>query len=218
MQESQRGFSGVWIPKEVLDSTELTASEKIIYANIASFSKCCFETNDRLAEKCGCDEKTVRRALTKLGELGFVVVEYVNGNKSKRRIYAILDNPRKIAYLVKKGLFHSQETETNREESSSFPQTGQNVLSLQETGQNVQLIGQNVQSPNRGESGQNVQQRINKEKKEKGNPEQKPNYENTPGIAAVEGPRLPDYSKPPKRKDFDDEESFEKAYYAWRGC
>lgn len=209
---SNRGFSGVWIPKQVLDSTELTPSEKILYANIASFDKCCFENNERLAEKCGIDERTVKRALAKLSSLGFVFVEFVNNNTSKRRIYAILDNPKKIAYLVKKGLFHNQESSDNRGEWQSFPQTGQNV-----PGQNVPSTGQNVPSQNRGEMGQNVPQRINKKKEEKENDEQKPNNDAS-GIAAVEGPRLPDYSRPPKRKDFDDAEAFERAYYAWRGA
>lgn len=220
MQNSQRGFSGVWIPKQIIDSTELTPSEKIIYANIVSFDKCCFETNERLAEKCGIDEKTVRRALIKLQELKLVFVEYVNNNKSRRRIYAIQDNPKKIEYLAKKGLFHSPKTETDREEGPSFPQTGQNVQSQQtkneSSRQNVLSIGQNVQSANRGETGQNVQQRINKKKEEKATHEQKPNNEDSSGVVAVEGPRQPDYSRPPRRSDYDDEEAFERAYYAWR--
>lgn len=229
MQNSQRGFSGVWIPKQILDSTELTPSEKIIYANIVSFDKCCFETNERLAEKCGVDEKTVRRALTKLQELKFVFIEFINNNKSKRRIYAIQENPKKLEYLAKKGLFHSQESEDNREEKASFPQTGQNVQSIGQnvrtqdaknevTGQNVLSIGQNVQSANRGETGQNVQQRINKKKEEKETPEQEPNFEDTSGVVAVEGPRRPDYSQPPRRSDYEDAEEFERAYYAWRSA
>lgn len=229
MQNSQRGFSGVWVPKQILDSTELTPSEKIIYANIASFDKCCFETNERLAEKCGIDEKTVRRALTKLQELSFVFIEFVNNNKSKRRIYAIQENPKKLEYLAKKGLFHSLDSESNREEQPSFPQIGQNVQSTGQnvqtkdekndmTGQNVLSIGQNVQSANRGETGQNVQQRINKKKEEKETPEQEPNNDSTAGVVAVEGPRLPAYDRPPRRSDFDDPEDFEKAYYAWRSA
>lgn len=218
MQNYQRGFSGVWVPKQILDSTELTPGEKILYANIASFDKCCFETNERLSEKCGIADRSISRALARLESLGFIVVELVKGNTSKRRIYAILDNPKKIEYLVKKGLFHSPNSEDDGEEQPSFPQTRQNGESQLETRQNGESTRQNGESRNGGETRQNVHQRINKKKEEKENPEQKPNYENTPGIAAVEGPRLPDYSKPPKRKDFDDDEAFEKAYYAWRGC
>lgn len=222
MQNSQRGFSGVWVPKQILDSTDLTPGEKLIYANIVSFDKCCFETNERLAEKCGVDEKTVRRALIKLQELRFVFIEFVNNNKSRRRIYAIQDNPKKLEYLAKKGLFHSLDSEDNREEQPSFPQTGQNVLSQNAengvTGQNVLSIGQNVQSANRGEIGQNVQQRINKKKEEKATPEQNPNCYDTSGVVAVEGPRRPDFSSPPRRSDYEDAEEFEEAYYAWRSA
>lgn len=218
MQNSQRGFSGVWIPKQILDSTELTPSEKILYANIASFNKCCFENNERLAEKCGVDERTIKRALAKLSGLGFVFVEYVNNNTSKRRIYAILDNTKKIEYLVKKGLFHSPNSEDDREEQPSFPQTGQNVPGQNVPGQNVLSRGQNVLSQNRGEMGQNVPQRINKKKEEKETPEQEPNNDSTAGVVAVEGPRLPAYDRPPRRSDFNNPEDFEKAYYAWRSA
>lgn len=218
MQNSLRGFSGVWIPKQILDSTELTPSEKILYANIASFDKCCFETNERLAEKCSMGERTISRSLTKLQELGFIVIELVKGNNSKRRIYAILDNPKKIEYLVKKGLFHSLDSEDNREKQSSFPQYRQNGDTQLETRQNGETSRQNGDTQNRGEYRQNGDQRNNKKKEEKETPEQEPNNDSTAGVVAVEGPRLPAYDRPPRRSDFDDPEDFEKAYYAWRSA
>ena len=218
MQNSQRGFSGVWVPKQILDSTELTPGEKILYANIASFDKCCFESNERLAEKCGIADRSISRALAKLEGLGFIVVELVKGNTSKRRIYAILDNPKKIEYLVKKELFHSPNSEDNREEQASFPQTRQNGESQVETRQNGESTRQNGESRNGGETRQNVHQRINKKKEEKAIPEQNPNCDDTSGVVAVEGPRRPDFSRPPRRSDYEDAEEFEKAYYAWRSA
>ena len=215
--ESNQGFTGVWISKEVLNSTELTPSEKIIFANIASFDKCCFETNERLAEKCGVDESTVKRALRKLSAQGFIVIEFVNNNSSKRRIYAILDNPKKIKYLVKKGLFPQENDDENRGESKSFPQVGQNDPAQNAPAQNDLPGGQNDLPQNRGEVGQNAPQRINKKKEEKGNAEQKPNLNESAGRVAFESSHAPASSanRMPKRNNYPDDDSFEEAFYAW---
>lgn len=183
MQEGKQGFTGVWVPKELLNSTELTASEKILYANIASFSKCCFETNERLAEKCGISERSISRSLQRLQECGYIVVEYVKNDSSRRRIYAILDNPKKIQYLVKKGLFPQENINNNREEIQSFPQGSQNG---EEGRQNGEHGSQNGDPQNRGEGRQNGDQRIKNKKKNKGTPEQEPNFDNSADRAAFD--------------------------------
>jgi hypothetical protein len=53
----------------------------------------------------GLEERTLQRALKKLAELKYVFIEYVNNNSAMRRIYVVLDNPKKLEYLAKKGMF-----------------------------------------------------------------------------------------------------------------
>ena len=53
----------------------------------------------------GLEERTLQRALKKLAEMKYVFIEYVNNNSAKRRIYTVLDNPKKLEYLAKKGMF-----------------------------------------------------------------------------------------------------------------
>lgn len=196
MQESRQGFTGVWIPKELLNSTGLTPAEKILYANIASFSKCCFETNERLADKCGISERSISRSLQKLQELGYVIIEYVKNDSSRRRIYAILDNPKKIQYLVKKGLFPQENNEDSGGELNSFPQGSQNGDRQNVHRQNGEDGSQNGDPQNGGEGSQNGDQRIKNKKKNKEKPKLKPNLNDGASRAAFGG-RAP---APPTRK------------------
>ena len=108
-QDNQRGFFGILIPKEILDDQELSIAEKFIYGYIASFTRCCFESNEAIATKLGISESTIKHAIPKLVEKGYFYVEKLNNNNNARRIYSILDNPKKLAYLAKKGLFKPVE-------------------------------------------------------------------------------------------------------------
>lgn len=196
-----RGFFGVIIPIKLLDNPDLTPGEKIVYAYIASYRKACFDSNDKIAERTGVPERTVRRALSNLTKYGFIYIEFINGSTSKRRIYAILDDPKKLKYLIQKGLLNREEPEGSPQGS---PLTGQNGQSEELTGQNGQSTGQNGQSANRGMTGQNGHQRIEENKNKA--PDAAGPAKNRP--SNVGAPR-------PKRKDFQTQEEYEKALYAW---
>ena len=100
------GISFVIMPVEILQDKNLTSSEKILYCYLSLFKKgVCFQSNDKLAEMTGLDESTIKRGLKKLGVLKYVFVEFLNNNSAMRRIYVVLDNPKKLAYLSRKGMF-----------------------------------------------------------------------------------------------------------------
>lgn len=100
------GISFVIMPIEILQDKNLTSSEKILYCYLSLFKKgVCFQSNDKLAEMTGLDESTIKRGLKKLSEMQYVYVEFVNNNSAMRRIYVVLDNPKKLAYLSRKGMF-----------------------------------------------------------------------------------------------------------------
>lgn len=186
--EENRGFFGIIIPAEVLDSEELSVAEKFVYGFIASFTKACFMSNDAISSRLGVSEATVSRAINKLQKAGYVYVEFYRNNSAARRIYSVFDNPKKLKYLASKGLF-------NREESKSFPQ----VRQIDEgVSQNDDRVRQIDEPRNRGEASQidDHRYRINNRRKHEA------------CAKAVEAP-----SARPRRADFASKEEWEQALY-----
>lgn len=75
MDEQQREFKGIWIPREIWLDTRLNALDKIIFAEIDSYSNGkngCYAGNDYLALFCQCSESKVSKTISKLIELGYV--------------------------------------------------------------------------------------------------------------------------------------------------
>lgn len=64
-------YTGVWIPREVMECEQLTPVEKIAYGEIASFTK-CYASNAWLAKRIGKSESTARNCVSKLKKLGFI--------------------------------------------------------------------------------------------------------------------------------------------------
>ena len=128
------GISFVIMPVEILQDKNLTSSEKILYCYLSLFKKgVCFQSNDKLAEMTGLDESTVKRGLKKLGGMRYVFVEFVNNNSAMRRIYVVLDNPKKLAYLSRKGMFSLErkpETSGQRTIPDTAPESIVDIDSL----------------------------------------------------------------------------------------
>ena len=76
-----RDFKGVWIDKSIWLDKSLSATEKIILAEIDSLGngKGCCKSNSYFAEFCQCSEKTVSRAIAKLIQLGYVTRKSFDG-------------------------------------------------------------------------------------------------------------------------------------------
>ena len=121
MNEEKIGISFVNIPIEIFSSTELTASEKILYGYLSIFKKqCCFQSNETLAQTLGVSEKTITNGLKRLAELEYVFIEFVNNNSSKRRIYVVFDNPKKLKYLISKGFLVEKVVENYKGDSKNY--------------------------------------------------------------------------------------------------
>lgn len=185
--EEGRGFFGIIIPAEILDSAELSIAEKFVYGFIASFAKACFMSNEAIAERLGVSEHTVSRAINSLKEMGYVYVEFVKGNSAKRMIYSVFDNPKKLNYLASKGMFDKKFS------------TGLAKMANQGS-QNGKGVSQNGQPQNRGEASQigYHRYRINIEES-----------------AQSRGKAKKEPSTLPRRADFANNEEFEKAFYEW---
>lgn len=111
------GITYVIMPIEILQDKNLTSTEKILYCYLSLFKKgVCFQSNDKLAEMTGMDDSTVKRGLKKLAEMKYIFVEFVNNNSAQRRIYVVLDNPKKLEYLSSKGMFNTSKNEPKSED------------------------------------------------------------------------------------------------------
>ena len=88
--QPQREFTGIWIPAVIIDDPELTPTDLIVYAQIASFN-CCTASNKYLAELAHVSERSVQRTLRRLDTKGYVRTEgtHSKANISQRKICAM---------------------------------------------------------------------------------------------------------------------------------
>ena len=72
--EPKRQFTGVWLPKELLLDDKLQATDKILYAEIASFGdKGCWKRAEELRLMCGIGRDGFRAACARLRDGGYIV-------------------------------------------------------------------------------------------------------------------------------------------------
>lgn len=75
---SDRQFRGIWIPVHIWETSELTAAERCLWAEIDSFTNAnsgYYKTNQQAAEELGISERQVSRAFAKLESMGLITVE-----------------------------------------------------------------------------------------------------------------------------------------------
>lgn len=200
-EDNERGFFGIIIPLELLENNELSISEKFIFGYIASFRKACFKSNQGIAEQLNISESSVSHAIPKLEKLGYIFIEKDSRNNNVRRMYSVLENPKKLAYLASKGLWKNLwKSEEN----------------LQKRRQNLLSPRQNLPTP-QDDLTEKAKAKFAdidiEERKNKVNPEQKPNLENASDFGSLEAKSSA--NPRPLRKDFSSDEEWEKAFYKW---
>ena len=85
MTAAKRDFKGVWIPKEIWLSRELSAMEKLIFAEIHSLDNefGCVASNEHFAKMFGITERTVQRVIKGLKDKGLVEVDLKKSDDSR---------------------------------------------------------------------------------------------------------------------------------------
>jgi len=79
----ERDFKGVWIPKEIWLCKDLSALDKVIYAEISSLDNenHCTASNEYFAEFCDVGVATVTRSIQKLIDKGYIERVSFNGRQ-----------------------------------------------------------------------------------------------------------------------------------------
>ena len=87
----ERDFKGVWIPKEIWLSKNLSMLEKVLLTEISSLDNedHCTAGNDYFAEFCNCGVATITRAISHLKELGYIEELPYNGRYRTLRVITL---------------------------------------------------------------------------------------------------------------------------------
>ena len=90
-----RGFKGIWIPREIWLSKELTINEKVLLAEIDSLDndEGCFASNDYFATFLGLSKERARKIVASLKDKGYISIEliYKEGTKEvDKRIIRVI--------------------------------------------------------------------------------------------------------------------------------
>lgn len=85
-----RQFRGLWIPVEVLQDPRLNLTEKVLWADINSYTSptmSYFKSRERIAEDFGVSERSITRAIKTLIATGWIAVIANDGRK--RHFHAV---------------------------------------------------------------------------------------------------------------------------------
>lgn len=88
MERPARDFKGIWIPREIWLSEELSLMEKVLFVEIHSLDneRGCYASNRYFADFFGVSERQIRTYVGSLKEKGFVSVSIRNRNERVIRV------------------------------------------------------------------------------------------------------------------------------------
>lgn len=89
MENQKREFTGVWIPKHIIEDRRLKPVDRLIYAEISCFDTCTM-TNATLADRAGCSEDTASRSVGRLKSNGYIAIVGFNGRVRKMQSLHIM--------------------------------------------------------------------------------------------------------------------------------
>ena len=80
MPRPERDFKGIWIPKEIWFSDQLSAMEKILFVEIHSLDneRGCYASNRHFAEFFDVSERQIQTYIATLKKKGFITVTIQN--------------------------------------------------------------------------------------------------------------------------------------------
>lgn len=81
MEQYERPFKGIWVPKEIWLNRKLSILDKFVLIGIDTLSKDgrCTASNEEIAEFCGCSDRSVSGSIAGLINNGFIKKESFDG-------------------------------------------------------------------------------------------------------------------------------------------
>ena len=114
MEDNKRAFKGIWIPKEVWESKELTLQQKVMLVEIDSLDneKGCYASNKYFSEFFGISSGRVSQVINELIDKGYLSAEYIKeDNQILARILKIQSPPYpvKVFRKLNRGYLENEE-------------------------------------------------------------------------------------------------------------
>ena len=80
MEKPARDFKGIWIPKEIWESNQLSIMEKVLFVEIHSLDneRGCYASNRYFAEFFDISERQIQNRIAGLKAKGFITVTIKN--------------------------------------------------------------------------------------------------------------------------------------------
>ncbi|MGC3990855.1 MAG: helix-turn-helix domain-containing protein [Chthoniobacteraceae bacterium] len=109
----QRDFKGIWIPREIWLSGNLSLMEKVLFVEIHSLDneRGCFASNRYFADFFDVSDRQIRNIVASLRAKGFVTVTVHNKNE---RVIRTAGRYRRISDEEKRGLSEKRSTLVDR--------------------------------------------------------------------------------------------------------
>ena len=104
MEEQQRQFKGIWIPKEIWINKDLTFQEKIILVEIDSYDDGqvgCFATNKHFVNNFGINSSRISQIIQSLQRKNYITITYDFNGKEIIKRYLHINRP---PYPPKEGM------------------------------------------------------------------------------------------------------------------
>lgn len=112
MEQADRVFNGIWIPKEIYLNKQVKWGAKILFLEIHSFTangKSCFMSNEYISKFLGISIRQVTRMITELKNIGWIEETAFDGRKRFLRSKMKVDFSG-IAELTKSSNQHRNES------------------------------------------------------------------------------------------------------------
>ena len=80
MEKPSRDFKGIWIPKEIWESNQLSIMEKVLFVEIHSLDneRGCYASNRYFSEFFSVSERQIQTHIASLKNKGFITVAIQN--------------------------------------------------------------------------------------------------------------------------------------------
>lgn len=104
MEEQQRQFKGIWIPKEIWLNKELTMQEKMILVEIESYDNGeigCYASNKHFVSNFGINSSRISQIIQSLQRKNYITINYEYNGKEIVKRYLHINRP---PYPLKEGM------------------------------------------------------------------------------------------------------------------